>query len=85
MKQERRTRGAEIKARVAREALEGSNPSHQIAAENEILPVQVSQWNSELAGRVGLPRIDTQGAVTPCGRRVLGTKFFLATDRWNPF
>ncbi|QDU66227.1 hypothetical protein Pla86_12930 [Planctomycetes bacterium Pla86] len=35
------------------EALKGIKPVHQIAAENEIHPVQVSQWKKELAERVG--------------------------------
>ena len=52
MKKKRRTHSAEFKARVAAEALKGIKPVHQIAAENEIHPVQVSQWKKELAGRM---------------------------------
>jgi transposase-like protein len=53
MKRKRRTHSAEFKARVAMEALKGIKPIHQIAVENEIHPVQVSQWKKELAERVG--------------------------------
>ena len=37
---------------MAAEALKGIKPIHQIAAENEIHPVQVSQWKKELAERM---------------------------------
>ena len=30
----------------------GAKPIHQIASENEIHPVQVSQWKKELQGRI---------------------------------
>ena len=53
MKRKRRTHSPEFKARVALEAMKGIKPIHQIAAENEIHPVQVSQWKKELAERVG--------------------------------
>ena len=46
--EERRTHSPEFKARVAMEALKGIKPVHQIASENEIHPVQVSQWKKEL-------------------------------------
>jgi transposase len=48
MKKKRRTHSPEFKARVAMEALKGIKPVHQIASENEIHPVQVSQWKKEL-------------------------------------
>ena len=34
------------------EAMKGIKPIHEIAAENEIHPVQVSQWKKELAERM---------------------------------
>ena len=52
MKRKRRTHSAEFKARVAAEALKGIKPVHQIAAENEVHPVQVSQWKKELGPRM---------------------------------
>ena len=52
MKKKRRTHSAEFKARVAAEALKGIKPVHQIAAENEVHPVQVSQWKKELSERM---------------------------------
>lgn len=47
-KRKRRTHSPEFKARVALEALKGIKPIHEIAADNEIHPVQVSQWKKEL-------------------------------------
>ena len=47
-KRKRRTHSPEFKARVALEALKGIRPIHEIAADNEIHPVQVSQWKKEL-------------------------------------
>lgn len=52
MKRKRRTHSAEFKARVAMEALRGIRPIHEIAADNEIHPVQVSQWKKELQERM---------------------------------
>ena len=52
MKGKRRAHSAEFKARVAAEALKGIKTIHQIATENEIHPVQVSQWKKELAERM---------------------------------
>ena len=48
MKKKRRTHSPEFKARVAMEALKGIKPVHQIASQNEIHPVQVTQWKKEL-------------------------------------
>ncbi len=48
MKRRRRTHSPEFKARVAMEAAKGIKPIHEIAADNEIHPVQVSQWKKEL-------------------------------------
>jgi transposase-like protein len=42
MKRKRRTHSPEFKARVAMEALKGIKPVHEIAADNEVHPVQVS-------------------------------------------
>ena len=53
MKRKRRTHSPEFKARVALEALKGIKPVHEIASENEIHPVQVSQWKKELQTRMG--------------------------------
>ena len=47
-KRKRRNHSPEFKARVALEALKGIKPIHEIAADNEIHPVQVSQWKKEL-------------------------------------
>lgn len=52
MKNKRRTHSPEFKARIALEALKGIKPIHQIAADNEIHPVQVSQWKKELQERM---------------------------------
>ena len=52
MTKERRTHSPEFKARVALEALKGIKPIHQIPSENEIHPVQVSQWKKELRERI---------------------------------
>ena len=52
MKRKRRNHSPEFKARVAMEALKGIKPVHQIASENEIHPVQVSQWKKELQERM---------------------------------
>ena len=52
MTKKRRTHSPEFKARVALEALKGIKPIHQIAAENEIHPVQVSAWKKELQERM---------------------------------
>lgn len=51
MKRKRRTHSPEFKARVALEALKGIKPIHEIASDNEIHPVQVSQWKKELQDR----------------------------------
>lgn len=53
MKRKRRTHSPEFKARIALEALKGIKPIHKIAADNEIHPVQVSQWKKELQERMG--------------------------------
>ena len=52
MKRKRRNHSPEFKARIAMEAMKGIKPIHEIAAENEIHPVQVSQWKKELAERM---------------------------------
>ena len=48
MKQKRRTHSAEFKARVAVEAIRGLKTVSQIAADNQIHPVQVSQWKQQM-------------------------------------
>ena len=52
MKRKRRNHSAEFKARVAMEALKGVKPVHEIAAEYEVHPVQVSQWKKTLQEKV---------------------------------
>ena len=52
MSRKRRNHSPEFKARVALEALKGIKPIHQIAADNEIHPVQVSQWKKEMQERM---------------------------------
>lgn len=47
-KTKRRKFSAEFKARVALEAARGLRTINEIAAENELHPVQVSQWKKEL-------------------------------------
>ena len=47
-KRTRRRFTAEFKARVAIEAARGIKTINQIAEENELHPVQVSQWKAEL-------------------------------------
>jgi len=49
MKQKRRNHSPEFKARVALEALKGLKTVQQIAAENHLHPVQVTQWKSQVA------------------------------------
>ncbi len=50
-KQKRRRFSAEFKARVAIEATRGVKTINEIAADNEVHPVQVSQWKRELLER----------------------------------
>ena len=48
MKRKRRHLTAELKARVAAEALKGEMTIQQIAHENDIAPSQVSTWKKDL-------------------------------------
>jgi len=50
-KRKRRRFSAEFKARVALEAARGVKTVNEIAADNELHPVQVSQWKKELMAR----------------------------------
>lgn len=52
MTKKRRTHSPRFKARVALEALKGIKPIHQVASENQVHPVQVSQWKKELQTRM---------------------------------
>ena len=52
MKRKRRHLSAELKARVAKEALKEEKSIQQIAQENEIAPSQVSAWKKELEERM---------------------------------
>lgn len=47
-KSKKRTFSPEFKARIALEAARGAKTANEIAAENEIHPVQVSQWKRDL-------------------------------------
>jgi len=49
MKAKRRRHDPEFKARVALEALKGIKTIQQIAKENDIHPVQVSEWKKLMA------------------------------------
>jgi putative transposase len=60
MSKKRRQHSAELKARVALEALKGIEPVHAIAAKYQVHPVQVSQWKKELLER--LPEVFTRKA-----------------------
>ena len=59
MKRKRRQHSAEFKARVALEALRGIKTVNQIAEDNEIHPVQVSQWKTVIRER--LPELFSSG------------------------
>jgi len=48
MKRPRRNHSATFKARIAKEAIRGVKTIAEIAQENELHPVQVSQWKKEL-------------------------------------
>ena len=50
-KGKRRKLSAELKARVATEAIAGLKTTSEIAAEYEVHPTQVSQWKKELLAR----------------------------------
>lgn len=55
MKGKRRNHSPEFKARVALEALKGLKTVQQIAAENELHPVQVTQWKTQMVeGAAGI-------------------------------
>lgn len=48
MKQKRRNHSPEFKARVALEAIKGLKTVQQIAADNHLHPVQVTQWKTQM-------------------------------------
>jgi transposase-like protein len=52
MSKKRRLHSAELKMRVALEAVKGIEPVHAIAAKYQVHPVQVSQWKKELLARL---------------------------------
>ena len=52
MKRKRRHLSAELKARIAKEALREETSIQQIAQDNDIAPSQVSAWKKELEERV---------------------------------
>ena len=55
MRRQRRNHSPEFKARVALEALKGIKPIHEIAVENDIHPLHVSQWKKRLQERIDEP------------------------------
>lgn len=48
MKQKRRNHSPEFKARIALEAIRGVKTVQQIAADNHLHPVQVTQWKGQM-------------------------------------
>ena len=52
MKRQRRKHGAEFKARVAFEAIQGLKTQSEIAKEFEIHPIMVGKWKNELLKRM---------------------------------
>ena len=48
MKQKRRNHSAEFKSRIALEAIKGMKTVQQIAADNHLHPVQVTQWKTQM-------------------------------------
>jgi transposase-like protein len=48
MNKKRRNHSAEFKARVALEAIKGVKTVQQIAADNHLHPVQVTQWKTQM-------------------------------------
>jgi transposase len=48
MNKKRRNHSAEFKARVALEAIKGVKTVQQIAVENHLHPVQVTQWKTQM-------------------------------------
>lgn len=48
MKQKRRNHSPEFKARVALEAIKGLKTVQQIATDNHLHPVQVTQWKTRM-------------------------------------
>ena len=60
MKKQRRTHSAEFKARIALEAVKGLKTVQQIAAENQLHPVHVTQWKNQM--------IESASGILSCGR-----------------
>jgi transposase-like protein len=48
MRGKRRKHSAEFKARIAVEAIKGAKTVQQIAAENNLHPVQVTEWKTQM-------------------------------------
>jgi len=48
VKQKRRNHSSEFKARIAIEAIKGVKTVQEIAAENNLHPVQVTQWKGQM-------------------------------------
>lgn len=60
MSKKRRTFTAEFKSKVALEALKELETINQIASRYDVLPVQVSQWKSQLIK--SLPEVFSKGS-----------------------
>ena len=72
MSAKRRKHRPEFKAKVALEAQRGDKTANQIASENEVASVQVSQWKRtltqrapELFGRKTTDPVDTEALTAP--------------------
>ena len=52
MKEKRRNHSPEFKARIALEAIRGVKTVQQIAADNHLHPVQVTQWKGVIRDRL---------------------------------
>jgi putative transposase len=59
MGKKRNTHSAELKAKVALEAIRGLKTANEIASEHGIHPVQVSQWKRKLLDEV--PEVFSSG------------------------
>jgi transposase-like protein len=69
MKQKRRNHSPEFKARVALEAIRGVKTVQQIAADNHLHPVQVTQWKTQIMECCGLGVGRAKASMEGCGIR----------------
>lgn len=81
MKSKRRKHSSGFKARIALEALKGLKTVQEIVAENELHPVQVTKWKSQmLEGATGVLDNGKSAEVERKGREV--EKAPLGTQGW---